>query len=173
MPAKSGASVGALAAMAAELSDMNSEGIKWDTSPMTEQLWLLGLSRVLQKDKATRELFVYGWVLVQSKTAVESIMQARYLTRHPDISFDWTSPAPQHFSIEAYEARRRALTLTLDRWHIAHANEPDAEPPFHLSSYIPISDRPDDYNGDHINTTAQQSSTSMGIPSLMLKSYAL
>ena len=41
------------------------DSLKWDTSPLTKMVWLNSLVRILQADKAVRELFDFGWVLIQ------------------------------------------------------------------------------------------------------------
>ena len=101
-----------------DLSDTSDskDSLKWDTSPLTKMVWLNSLMRILQADKAVRELFDFGWVLIQSKTAVISVTQAKYLVQYPDIFFDSASPAPP-FTIHAYETRRHELIDILDKWH--------------------------------------------------------
>ena len=103
-----------------DLSDTtdSKDSLKWDTSPLTKMVWLNSLMRILQADKAVRELFDFGWVLIQSKTAVISVTQAKYLVQYPDIFFDSSSPAPP-FTMHAYETRRHELIDILDKWHVS------------------------------------------------------
>ena len=131
------------------------DSLKWDTSPLTKMVWLNSLVRILQADKAVRELFDFGWVLIQSKTAVISVTQAKYLVQHPDVFFDASSPAPP-FSIIAYETRRHELIAILDAWHASAAE--GEEPPFHLQSYLPVNSRPTEYSSTPVSTL-----TAMGI----------
>ena len=122
----------------------NKDTVRWDTSPLTKTVWLNSIQRILQADKAVRELLEFGWVLVQSKTAVNSVrVQAKYLGAHPDVFFDITSPAPE-FSVLAYETRRHQLIGILDQWH--RAAGPLDQPPFSLQSYVPLKDRSESYS---------------------------
>ena len=110
---------------------------------VTKTVWLNSIQRILQADKAVRELLEFGWVLVQSKTAVNSVIQAKYLGAFPDVFFDTTSPAPE-FSVLAYETRRHQLIGILDQWH--RAAGPLDQPPFSLQSYVPSKDRSESYS---------------------------
>ena len=127
------------------------DSLRWDTSPLTKMVWLNSLVRILQAHKAVRELFDFGWVLIQSKTAVNSVTQAKYLVQHPDVLFDSSSLAPP-FSILAYETRRHELIAILDKWHASAAEGEEA--PFHLQSYIPVNRRPTDYSSTAVSTLA-------------------
>ena len=91
-------------------------------------------------------------MLIQSKTAVISITQAKYLVQYPDIFFDPASPAPP-FTIHAYETRRHELIDILDKWYAS--SSAGEEPPFQLQSYIPVTDRPIDYSNTPVSTLAE------------------
>ena len=159
MPNGGRANAGTLKPFQFDISELTDPSkISWDTSPMNEMMWLMALPRLLQQTKSYLELFEFGHVLVQSKTAVESILQARYTVMFPDVTFEWSAPSPATFSIAAYEARRNHLTIQLDRWHATQlaANLPVTEPPFTLASYIPMDERGDDYDPDFIAETAEE-----------------
>jgi hypothetical protein len=158
MPSGDRSAASALKSLQLDFSEQNdSSKISWDTTPMSETMWLVALPRLLRQTKPIRELFEFGWVLVQSKTAVQSALHARYLSKYPDVSFEWTHPAPP-FSIAAYEARRSQMISENDRWYALNGDvaPEDAEPPHHLASYILIKDRPDDYDPNTIAETATE-----------------
>ena len=151
------APAGALKSLQIDLSEHTDPSkISWDTSPMSEMMWLMALPRLLQTHKSIRELVEFGWVLINSKTAVESLLHARYLTMFPDITFDYAFPAPT-FSVPAYEAQRGRMIKELDRWHARQATpataDPSgtAQPPFHLQSYLTVDKRAKDFDPDTLH----------------------
>ena len=70
MPNGGRANAGTLKPFQFDISELTDPSkISWDTSPMNEMMWLMALPRLLQQTKSYLELFEFGHVLVQSKTA--------------------------------------------------------------------------------------------------------